>query len=547
MTKRFIAKGLMTKELIGEINFGTLGNDANYLGNGWSAAGPDFRRAAGPRGEIWLDNPGAGVAFSCYVELSPHELTPAKFEQNLAIRIRGAPVGLPLQSVNGKAEFVIPAELLAPAGPLRLEICNVDPSETGAGSGGPIPLSLRCLKLFRLHGEFAPPHRLGHGGMSLSEMAAATGMAPATLLQNYHSVGDNCEFGLMQRRCGAEPLYLLRFAGLPLSDLLRGMRTGFEGLGGLENLEFSLNDETPPQYQVLDKAYNLSFHTLQYQGQADEKQLLRQQASRLKFLRRKFLDDTREAGKTFVYKCNNPVAISDILTLHAALNQHAPNTLLWVVESAARPPGSTEVLLPGLVKGYTGRLAPYEAAHDFDLETWLELCANTYLLMQSEPAAAPRFTPVPVEARMALSAAAHIQNVGDVLGWPREWVGRIGERRPIEAITITAGNERLRKALEYRVIFADKTCSGWVEGGKLAGTRGQNMPLRGFSLRLSKEFQEQYDCICQATFTDGSASGPILSGPVCAANAEALLEAFQVEIVDKSARTALRTQSAALI
>ena len=36
------------------------------------------------------------------------------------------------------------------------------------------------------------------------------------LVLDFESVGDNCELGIFQRRVGAEPLGLLRFAGAPL-------------------------------------------------------------------------------------------------------------------------------------------------------------------------------------------------------------------------------------------------------------------------------------------------------------------------------------------
>ena len=48
----------------------------------------------------------------------------------------------------------------------------------------------------------------------------------------FESLGDNCEFGLFQRMCNAEPLGLFRFAGGYLPEIIRGLNSGFSGLWG---------------------------------------------------------------------------------------------------------------------------------------------------------------------------------------------------------------------------------------------------------------------------------------------------------------------------
>lgn len=48
--------------------------------------------------------------------------------------------------------------------------------------------------------------------------------------ERFESLGQNCEFGLLQRRCGAEPLGLLRFSSVRLERLIHGIRANFEGI-----------------------------------------------------------------------------------------------------------------------------------------------------------------------------------------------------------------------------------------------------------------------------------------------------------------------------
>jgi hypothetical protein len=64
-----------------------------------------------------------------------------------------------------------------------------------------------------------------------------------------------------------------------------------------------------------------------------------------------------------------------------ALRRYADNTLLWVVPAERdRPPGSVEVVLPGLLKAYIDRFAPEDNAHDFSFEGWMRVCGNALVL-----------------------------------------------------------------------------------------------------------------------------------------------------------------------
>jgi hypothetical protein len=56
------------------------------------------------------------------------------------------------------------------------------------------------------------------------------------LVLNFESIGDNCEFGLVQRMAGAEPLGLLRFSSTPLPLLVRALRARFDGLADPANV-----------------------------------------------------------------------------------------------------------------------------------------------------------------------------------------------------------------------------------------------------------------------------------------------------------------------
>ena len=219
-------------------------------------------------------------------------------------------------------------------------------------------------------------------GLTAADIGALTGSPAVQFMQRFESLGDNCEFGLVQRRCGAEPLGLLRFANLELRQLLNGLELRFEGLGERAGLEFWLSDGARREYVVRDRRYALVFHTFLYQGEISEDELLEKQSRRLGFLVRKLLQDLENGEKLFVCKRNIPLTESEILALHAALKRFGSNTLLWVVPADDdHPAGCVDQILPGLLRGYVDRFAPYENAHDLSLEPWLSVCVNAAKLV----------------------------------------------------------------------------------------------------------------------------------------------------------------------
>jgi hypothetical protein len=132
---------------------------------------------------------------------------------------------------------------------------------------------------------------------------------------------------------------------------------------------------------VHESKYGLVYHTFVYENERTPDLMRRQEATRLKFLRRKFVDEVDAGEKIFVFKRGGDIPESEILPLFLALNQRRSNTLLWVVEEEPRRPGGTvEVLMNGLLKGYIDRFAPSENAHDFSFEGWVRLCVNAFLL-----------------------------------------------------------------------------------------------------------------------------------------------------------------------
>ena len=188
------------------------------------------------------------------------------------------------------------------------------------------------------------------------------------LMMRFESLGENCEFGLAQRRCGAEPLGLLRFASAPLPVLLAGLKVRFEGVGDPDQIEIRVSGNSQ-EYLVSDRRYGFLYHPWVLVGEADPEDIRRREEKRLPFLKRKLVDDLSEARKIFVYRGMRRLPQPLVLRLVAAMREYGPTTLLWVeLQDDDHPAGTVEPMTAGLLKGYIDRFAPGKNAHALSLD-----------------------------------------------------------------------------------------------------------------------------------------------------------------------------------
>lgn len=135
------------------------------------------------------------------------------------------------------------------------------------------------------------------------------------------------------------------------------------------------------------------------------------------------------------------------------------------------------------------------------------------------------------QPRLLPDVVAHVQIRGDVGAGIGEWIGERGSKRWIEGFAIAPQDGPVApKEIEYQAVLGRGWLSPWVEGGQLCGSRGMALPILGLRLRLRGEAAEKFDCEYSATFTDGSAVGPVPAGESCEAESLAPIEAFQVVI-----------------
>jgi hypothetical protein len=206
------------------------------------------------------------------------------------------------------------------------------------------------------------------------------------LVRRFRALGDNCEFGLVQRHYGAEPIDLLRFAGLhiPIEDrlaaLTKAVTVGFEGLGQPGTFTVELGDPDGHgrrEWYVQEHTYQLRWHTGRWADETDIEPVWRQQTEVAQFWRRSFVEDLQAASKPYVWKSNLPHTEVAIRGLLAALQAYGPNRLLWVdLADDLHPRRSVDDLGAGLFKGHIAKFAPYDRAWEIQLDDWMILCAQ---------------------------------------------------------------------------------------------------------------------------------------------------------------------------
>jgi hypothetical protein len=208
------------------------------------------------------------------------------------------------------------------------------------------------------------------------------------LLQFFEGLGENCDFGVVQRAVGIEPFGLFRFAACKAADVAALLRARFEPLGEPEDLWL---DEVGPrrEYWVKSRQFSFEAHTDRFGGVDDPEVARTAQIERIRFLKSRLIRDLSGARRIFVFKGKSDVAT--IREIVVQLRTFGQNDLLWVnVADAAHRPGSVERVSNGLMFGFVSCFGTYDGDPSLPVEEWIAVCANAYRLWRhTEPPQAP--------------------------------------------------------------------------------------------------------------------------------------------------------------
>ena len=201
-------------------------------------------------------------------------------------------------------------------------------------------------------------------------------------IEIFESLGDNCEFGFVQRQLGYEPGGLLRWAIAQPGVLAKFIRLGCKGLYKFENLSPSASD------MVKDAGTGLFFHSgmISVDGvfadnEPTRKEIWESEYEKIDYLKEKLLKQIVTGSKIFVYKTNLNVSESEATDLADALESSGPARLLCVRQDDTRLVGDVYHYRHNLYFGTIDRFAPYNRADDVSLEAWKTLLRNASTLI----------------------------------------------------------------------------------------------------------------------------------------------------------------------
>jgi hypothetical protein len=364
------------------IDFGRSGNGDIYRRAGWSEPEPRHTWTLGAESTLEFPRPSRAGTYLLVLELGPFIWKDRLPAQHLAVVVNGREVAEFAVNEVASFECTVPWGLIEGHEWVSVTFRHPDAAKPVDVNGVPdhreIALAFETLSFLRRLDPVAE-------APADDQKNPAEDLPLDQLVMQFESLGENCEFGLVQRRCGAEPLGLLRFASAPLPILLAGLAARFEGVGDPEQTEVRMSSNRQ-EFLVVDKRYGFNYHPWVLVGEAEPEEIRRREAKRLPLLRRKLIEDLEEGNKIFVYRGMRRLPQPLVLRLVTAIQAYGPSTLLWVeLADSDHPTGMVEFLTEGLLKGYIDRFAPDENAHALSLDAWIAICRNARLLLQRMP------------------------------------------------------------------------------------------------------------------------------------------------------------------
>ncbi len=238
--------------------------------------------------------------------------------------------------------------------------------------------------------------RLANGPASANTASLEVDTKTAGLFWKFESLGgtgQGCEFGLVQRAGGADPLGLLRWSVITPDNLIAALESRFEGVGRPAQTTidfFDADDPGNPEYSSKDTRFKIGMHTFIKKKDLPLEKMLIQTSRKMAYLRRKLIADLEAADKVFVYKIfERSLDMQELTRIHEAMRDYGKNTLLYVrYAEDGHPSGTVLQLKPGLLIGY---ISGFNMTRDGRLRTpdhaaWNEICgkALTFYVQDSD-------------------------------------------------------------------------------------------------------------------------------------------------------------------
>jgi predicted Zn-dependent protease len=188
------------------------------------------------------------------------------------------------------------------------------------------------------------------------------------LMLDFESLGGTCEFGMVQRRFGAEPLSLLRWSGNSAAMLTKAIQEEFRGIGDPAELVL---EEIKGEYTTRIPRYGMFSHTFSLASATPHDKFFAAQCKRMAYLRDKLLGDIESAEKIFTF---GTAQLDDqsIDALFAAFRSLGARATLFCVRPVdeRHPARSVAQEADGLLVGAIERFSTTDIA----IDDWVAVC-----------------------------------------------------------------------------------------------------------------------------------------------------------------------------
>jgi hypothetical protein len=181
------------------------------------------------------------------------------------------------------------------------------------------------------------------------------------LYMPFEGLGNNCEFGIVQRLAGYDPPGLFRNVGYLRADAMISLIEN--NLAGMfdEGAYKFVKPDGWPDYRLDCLRYGFFFHTAipatLEQDSAAWQRKAKDAVASFRFLKRLFQDDLKTGEKTFVFRFIEPLEPRMQRQFLQAIRKHGPGWLLYIRQDPAYPEGFVELAEDGLLIGAIDKLS----------------------------------------------------------------------------------------------------------------------------------------------------------------------------------------------
>lgn len=377
----------MHTEIAQTITFGRQGNSQAYLAFGWSDPEDGFTWIDGLTGGLIVPMPAAPNGFFIELQGWPHRAGGGESGQRLRLTVNGQDIGQTVIAKHTRVAWYVPPQRKIDRN-LVIVISVPDAAQPEHEADTRIlGFAANSLRLMPVTSEVTAFSRrvaavpVASNDQRAKELASRMlGIAASEIALRVESMGCNCELGFFQRRCGVEPLSLLRFSGAIPDRLVESLDNHFEYLGDRDAIDPVPEETNLTDWIVYERRHFLRYHTWVDVNAASREEMMVRESKRLGFLRSKLLDDLREGDKIFVHHESRPMGSEEVMALFLAIRRFGPATLLYLVPSDdEHQPGLVEEIMPGLLRGHMSRFS-IGGEVEPSIPDWLAVVSGAILL-----------------------------------------------------------------------------------------------------------------------------------------------------------------------